>query len=152
MNITDIVTNIDQRLADLDAELTHLTGARAALIDTAAADRPAAPAKPSPVVKREPRRTRRPTVKQTYEVVPAGKLIALLAAGEDLSTRELARTANADPDQVLVLLKEQEDAGQVSRTGTRAATRWHAITDEDRIAARVIELEAASRRPRARKT
>ena len=153
MNITDIVANIDQRLADLDTELAHLTGARAALAQAAPAEQPAsAPSERAPAAKRAPRRPRRAPAAPTYDVVPAGKLIALLAAGEDMSTRELARTANADPDQVLVLLKEQENAGLVRRDGTRAATRWHAITDEDRIAARVLELEAASRRPRARKT
>jgi hypothetical protein len=52
---------------------------------------------------------------------------------------------------VLALLKEQESAGQVRRSGTRAATRWHVITDEDRIAIRAAELETTSRRGRARK-
>jgi hypothetical protein len=53
---------------------------------------------------------------------------------------------------VLALLKEQESAGQVRRTGTRAATRWDVITDEDRIAARAAELESRSRRKPARKS
>jgi hypothetical protein len=53
---------------------------------------------------------------------------------------------------VLTLLKEQESAGVVRRTGTRAATRWHVITDEDRIAARAAELNAQSKRTQARKT
>ena len=52
---------------------------------------------------------------------------------------------------MLALLKEQEDAGQVRRTGTRAATRWHAVTDEDRIAARATEIARGSRRGRSRK-
>ena len=85
-------------------------------------------------------------------MVPAGRLIALLSSSAGLRTRELAKASNADPGQVLALLKEQEDAGQVRRTGARAATRWHAVTDEDRIAARAAELERHSRRGRSRRT
>jgi hypothetical protein len=140
MSITDIVTNIDRRLADLDAELAHLTEARTALID-----------QPTPAAETLPRRARRMSSTRVFDVVPAGKLVALLTESNGMSTRELSRAANADPAQALVLLKEQESAGQVRRTGTRAATRWYAITDEDRIAVRAAELEASSRRARARR-
>lgn len=140
MTITEIVTNIDRRLAAVRAEVAHLEGARLALVngrsrglsrrraDTAASK----PAEPK------------------YEVVPAGKLTALLAGADGLRTAELARATGGDPAQVLSLLKEHERAGVVRRTGTRAATRWHVITDEDRIAARAAELTAQSRRTRAR--
>lgn len=141
MNITDIVANIDQRLADLDAELAHLNDARAALLD-----------KPGPRVKTPGRRGRRSATKPRYDVVPAGKLISLLSDSDGMSTRELSQQTNADPGQILALLKEQEGAGQVRRSGTRAATRWHTITNEDRIAARAAELEAGSRRSRVRRT
>jgi hypothetical protein len=69
-----------------------------------------------------------------------------------MRTAELAKAANGARAQVLALLKEQETAGEVRRSGTRAATRWHIITDEDRIAARAAELTAQSSRTRARKT
>jgi hypothetical protein len=138
MTITDIVARIDQRLADLDAELTHLNGARVALTDTPA---PAA-AKALP---------RRAPTKPSYDVAPAGKLIELLSRSQGMRTRELSQNTNANRAQVLALLKEQESAGQVRRSGTRAATRWHVITDEDRIAIRAAELETTSRRGRARK-
>lgn len=141
MNITDIVANIDQRLADLHAELTHLTGARTALLD-----------QPDPAVKPPTRRARRASTKPRYDVVPAAKLISLLTGSDGMSTRELSKQTNGDPGQVLALLKEQEGAGQVRRSGSRAATRWHTITDEDRIAARAAELEARSRRSRARRS
>ncbi len=140
MSIIDIVANIDQRLADLDAEVTHLNEARTALID-----------KPDPAVELTPRRVRRTSPKRTYEVIPAGKLTALLSRSDGMRTRELAQVSNGDPSQVLALLKEQEDAGEVRRTGTRAATRWHVITDEDRIAARAAELKRSNRRGRSRK-
>lgn len=148
MSITDIVVRIDQRLADLNAELTHLNHARAALINKSVpAPSPLAPAAPT----KRPRARRTPAPR-SYDVLPAGKLVALLADSDGLSTRQLSERANADPRQVLPLLKEQEHAGEVRRTGTRAATRWRAITDEDRIAARVAQLEASSRRSRARRT
>jgi hypothetical protein len=140
MSITDIVANIDQRLADLDAELTHLNRARAALIN-----------KPAAAAKATPRRAGRTSAKRTHDVVAVGKLIALLSDSAGMSTRQLSQATNGDPGQVLALLKEQEDAGQIRRTGTRAATRWHVVSDEDRIAARVAEFQATSRRARARK-
>lgn len=84
-------------------------------------------------------------------MVPAGKLMTLLGDGEGMSTRDLARATNGDPTQVLAVLKEQEKTQQIRRTGTRAATRWHLITDEDRIAARTAELQATSRRARGRR-
>jgi hypothetical protein len=145
MSITDIVTNIERRLADAQAEVAHLERARRALVNNS--ERVPAPA---PV--RTARRARRKPAKPSYQVVPAGKLTALLAGTDGMRTAELARVTNGDPAQVLALLKEQERAGDVRRAGTRAATRWHVITDEDRIATRAAELNAQSRRMRARKT
>jgi hypothetical protein len=141
MTITDIVTKIERRLADAHAEIAHLEGARVALLNGSQA----APA-------RKPRAARRKPAAVKYEVVPAGKLTALLAGSEGMRTAELAKAANGARAQVLALLKEQETAGEVRRSGTRAATRWHVITDEDRIAARATELTAQSSRTRARTT
>jgi hypothetical protein len=50
---------------------------------------------------------------------------------------------------VLLLLRELEQARRVRRTGQRRATRWHAITDEDRIRERAAEV-ASSRNSRTR--
>jgi hypothetical protein len=151
MTISDIVTNIDQRIAAAQAELTDLTQARSALVTAPAASAPPKPrrarrpaTRPKTAVKRAP--------KPAYEVVPVGKLTALLTESQGLSTREISRATNGDPRQVLTLLKDQETAGQFRRTGTRAATRWHVITDEDRIAARAAELTARSRQTRVRKS
>jgi hypothetical protein len=158
MTISDLVARIDQRLAELEVERADLTSARAALVDGATRPAPAdqrrAPAQPrrTPTKPRRPRRGARAATKRAVEVVPAGKLIALLGDSKGMSTRELSRTTNGDPGQVLALLKEQEAAGQVRRSGERAATRWHLITDEDRIAARAAELEASSRRATARRS
>jgi hypothetical protein len=140
MSITDIVANIDRRLARLDAELAQLSSARKALEN-------GAPPSAAPSRRRAPRAS----AKRTYEVVPVGKIIALLSRAEGMRTRELSQATNGDPTQLLSLLKEQEDAGQVRRSGTRAATRWYVITDEDR-AARAAEPRAAGKRTRARRT
>ena len=139
MTITDIVTNIDRRLVEARVEVKHLEAARAALAN--GSEPAAAP----------PRQARRKPARAGYQVVPVGKLTAMLAGSEGMRTLDLAKATNGDPAQV-ALLKEQESASQVRRTGTRAATRWHVITAEDRIAARAAELESQSRRKRARKT
>lgn len=141
MTIADIVTNIDGRLIEARAQLRHLEAARTALADGSRTV-PAPRARPA----------RRKTTRVTYEVVPVGKLTARLADSEGMRTRQLAQATNGDPAQVLALLKEEESAGRVRRTGTRAATRWHVVTNEDRVAARAAELESRSRRNRARKT
>jgi hypothetical protein len=93
---------------------------------------------PKPRARRSPR-------PRPVEVVPAGKLETLLSASDGLSTTALAERANGGRDQVLTLLRELEAAGRIRRTGQRRATRWHVITDEDRIAARVAELERRRR-------
>jgi hypothetical protein len=43
-------------------------------------------------------------------------------------------------------LRELEKTDQIRRSGQRRGTRWHLITDEDRIAARAAELAAQSKR------
>jgi len=70
----------------------------------------------------------------------------MLAEGDGLTTTALAKQAGTDRDQVLVLLRDLETARRVRRTGERRATRWYAITDEDRIRERAAELESRSRR------
>jgi hypothetical protein len=134
MASTEIVINIERRLREAQQEIASLEAARAALLDGASASprpanatRRAKPARP---------KTTRP------EVVPVGKLTNLLDGSPGMTTRELARHTNGVPAQILRLLKEQEASGQVRRTGVKAATRWHLITDEDRIATRAAELTA----------
>jgi DNA-binding IclR family transcriptional regulator len=80
------------------------------------------------------------------EVVPAGKLELLLSNADGLSTAAIAERANSDRDQVLTLLRELEATGRVRRSGQRRGTRWHVITDEDRIQRRAAELAARSKR------
>ena len=139
MTTTDIVTSIDQRLTEANAEITRLESARQALINGAA---PAV----KPQTRRVPRKTTPlKTVRRGNEVVPAGKLTALLDGSAGTSTSELAQATNGKPDQILALLRELEQADQIRRTGERRVTRWHLITDEDRIAARAAEIAAQAK-------
>jgi hypothetical protein len=63
-----------------------------------------------------------------------------------MTTSALAEQTGGNRDQILTLLRELEAAGRIRRTGQRRGTRWHAITDEDRIQARAAELAARRKR------
>jgi sRNA-binding protein len=141
MTNTDIVTSIDRRLAEAKAEIARLDSARQALINGNA---PAVTPRPRRV-RREP--TARKTARRAGEVVPAGKLTALLDGSAGMSTSELAKATAGRPDQILGLLRELEKTDQIRRTGQRRGTRWHLITDEERIAARAGEIIARSKKP-----
>jgi hypothetical protein len=157
----DILNSIENRLRELKAEIHTLSAARTALDQRESAPpkprRRSDPAPPEPLLRSEPappkprqqressppgarhRRTRRPAA-----TVPAGKLEVLLSDSDGLTTSALAELANGNRHHVLALLRELEAAGQVRRSGQRRATRWHAITDEERIEARAAELAALS--------
>jgi tRNA(Ser,Leu) C12 N-acetylase TAN1 len=74
------------------------------------------------------------------DVLTAETVEQLLAGPDGLTTAALAKQAGAEHDQVLALLRHLESAQRVRRTGQRRATRWHAVTDEDRIRERAAEL------------
>jgi hypothetical protein len=83
----------------------------------------------------------------------------LADAGSGVSAGAIAEQAGVGYSRVLAQLRDLEAAGRVRRTGNRRSTRWLLITDEDRIAQRVAELERlvagrredrAQRRGRAR--
>lgn len=77
-------------------------------------------------------------------VVAANKLEILLADTDGLSTAALAERAGGKPTQIRTVLRQMETAGQIRRSGQRRGTRWHLVTDEERIRARAAELEALS--------
>jgi DNA-binding IclR family transcriptional regulator len=150
----DIVDSIENRLRELNQEIETLTAARSALdrdearasaAAVAAPVAPAAPAAPAPVSRRR-RVRRRSRTAASAEVVPAGRLETLLSENGGLTTTVLAERTSGSRDQVLTLLRELEAAGRVRRTGQRRSTRWHAVTDEDRIRVRAAELAARSKR------
>jgi hypothetical protein len=157
-----ILDSIENRLRALNQEIDTLTAARSALDHPEAgparrggrtravvarpADTPAASPKAATPARRT-RSRRRPKARVGGEVVPAGRLEALLSENGGLTTAALAEQTNGNRDQVLTLLRELETAGRIRRTGQRRSTRWHAITDEDRIRERAADL--AARRKRA---
>lgn len=167
----EVIKAIDGHLKQLADEITALQTARSALSTGMA--RPARPRKPAARRRRarpapaapdanapteaqaavptpdetpasvatptRPRRSRKPRTRVTPD-----QFEALLGAGEGLTTADLAQQSGANRDQVLTLLRDLEAAGQIRRTGQRRSTRWHLITDEDRIAQRAAELTAQS--------
>jgi hypothetical protein len=126
----EIVDSIDTRLVELSDQIKTLESARSALDQR----------------ERAIRKTPRPRARRASRAVPADQVESLLSGNGGLTTSELAARADANRDHVLGLLRELEAAGRVRRTGQRRGTRWHQITDEDRIRVRAAELEATRRR------
>ena len=89
-------------------------------------------------------KTRRPRTRRSADVVAAGRLELLLSEHGAMTTTALAERANGNRDQTLTTLRELEADGRVRRSGQRRSTRWHAITDEERIQKRAAELAARS--------
>lgn len=136
--IEDLVRSIDRQIVEAKKEITSLEAARSRLVNGSAL-----PSAPRP--QHRPRRRRTARTK-SLKVVPAGALGRLLAENPGLTTSALAKAANADREQVLTLLKEMESIGDARRAGVRAGTRWFAITDDDKIQARVAELTRRTKR------
>jgi hypothetical protein len=149
-----ILEDIDGRLRELNAEIETLDAARSALHGRETQPSPAeGAAAPAPArtqaqartpARRRARRNGKPS--RAVEIVPAGRLELLLSEGGGLTTSTLAERTNGNRDQVLTLLRELEAAGRIRRTGQRRGTRWHAITDEDRIRERAAELAGRRRK------
>ena len=104
-------------------------------------------AEPARRPRKRTRTTSRAPAKGALQAVSADLVESLLAENGGLSTSALAEETGANRDDVLGLLRQLESAGRVRRTGERRGTRWHAITDEDRIRERAAQLEAARKRP-----
>jgi CRP-like cAMP-binding protein len=141
----EITESIRTRLNAIEHEIASLNAALARLDAQAAGSAPrgdghgASAATPA-------RRSRAGRRRGTPELA-ADALAQLVNAGHGVSAADLAKQLNTDRSQVLARLKELEAQGTVRRTGERRATRWHAVSDEDRIRERAAELE---RRPKAR--
>jgi len=134
--VQDLIQSIEGRLKELGGEMIRLEDARKALANSSP--------KAAPKVEGNGNRSR-PRRKPKSKVLLAAQLEEMLRKSSDgLSTAAIAAKGNADPTQVLTLLRKLEKAGQVRRTGERRGTRWHLITDEDRIAERAAELESRS--------
>jgi hypothetical protein len=137
----EIVESIDTRLVELSDQIKTLESARTARF---ALDQHESVSRKTPRPARP--KTPRPRARRALRAVPADHVESLLSGNGGLTTSELAARADANRDHVLGLLRELEAAGRVRRTGQRRGTRWHQITDEDRIRVRAAELEATRRR------
>ena len=144
MTTTEIAQTIQDRLDVLHREIALLEAAR----DQLQSDGPGS-AQPTVSARTAVRRKRR-TRRRSRDVVGTARLEELLTEHSGVTSTTLAELANGGRDQVLGVLRELEAAGRARRTGQRRGTRWHAITDEDRISARAAELEMQSKRARSR--
>jgi len=140
-----LVQSIDDRIREVNREIESLQGARSALLANGSV--PPAPTPERRPARRSTRRRARRTSTRRASVLLAETAERMLAESDGMTTGALAKEAGARHDQVLALLRDLETARRVRRTGQRRSTRWHAITDEDRIAERAAEL---ARRRRAR--
>jgi hypothetical protein len=80
------------------------------------------------------------------EAVTGERLELLLSENGGMTTSTLAERSGATRGQILTLLRELEAADRIRRTGQRRSTRWHSITDEERIEKRAAELAALSKK------
>jgi len=134
--IAQLHESIDRRLQELRTEITKIEQARTALSN--GSGKPVKTQANGTEVK--PHGRRRKT-----KVLAADQLEAILGESVDgLSTAVIAEHAGADPSQVLALLRELEKGGRVRRSGARRGTRWHLVTDEDRVAQRAADLASRS--------
>ena len=145
MTTTELAQTIQDRLDVLHREIALLEAARDQLQGDGFGSAQQTVSKPQAV-----RRRRRARPRRSGEVVAASKLEGLLAEHSGITSTALAELVNGGRDQVLGVLRELEAAGRARRTGQRRGTRWHAITDEDRISARAAELAKQSKRVRSR--
>lgn len=143
MTVDELIKRLDKRLDEAKREIASLQRARAALDST-----------PTP---RHRRRRKHHAVRAVPNKIgrrrrrarlDGPKLEAILGEGgaSGLSTTELVDKSGSSRARVLHLLRELERSGNVRRTGERNSTRWHPVTDEDRIAARAAELQSRSKR------
>jgi hypothetical protein len=146
-SLQQLIQSIDGRIEHLHSEISSLEAARSALTTNGAAPTAPSTAEPSPKPKRRPRQ--KPARKTLTKPLTADTAEQLLANSDGMTTTALAEQAGASRDQALLMMRELEQARRVRRTGQRRATRWHAITDEDRIRERAAELASRSRRTRA---
>jgi hypothetical protein len=156
-----LLGTIDARIAEAHEQIGSLEGALEALLtegeaaangvarvsvpaNSAAPKRAAAaPKRAAAAPKRAAAGRKRAARARRPRRLDADGLSAILEPETDgLSAASIAERGNASYSQVLELLREREQAGDVVRTGARRSSLWRLITDEERIAARAAELAA----------
>jgi hypothetical protein len=161
----DLVTSIDERLAHARAEIASLETALAVFDTPAVPDRERQPTRgqrtavaaisttghrPRSASSTPAQSQPGPSRVRTAQLASGGdvdaeRLQALLGEHDGLTTTAFAQHTAANRVRILAVLRRLETDGQIRRTGVRRSTRWHVITDEDRIAQRAAQLASQSR-------
>lgn len=155
---TDNGSTTRPRRSTRQAKRSAPTSVRQSLIDPTAMDplppdgSKSAASEPSRRVSRKAT-SGRPSV--ALQTLSAERLDLLLAgATSGVSARAIAEQTGVGHRRVLTQLRSLEASGKIRRTGSRRSTLWLPITDEERIAQRVAELEhqlAARRHDRSQR-
>lgn len=132
----EVAEAIDERLAEARQEIATLEAAREVMTQRGSGGRSAR-------TRRQTGRTARP--RATKAVSPAA-LEELLGGEDGMTSVTLANRAGGRRLQVLALLRELEGQGRVRRSGQRRGTRWHLVTDDDRIVGRAVQPAKQRRR------
>ena len=144
-DVDEVIAAIEQRIAAAQAEIASLEVARSVLAGVGAlAGKASRPGQPEIGGAARPRgrsaiRRRRPGRPSGADVTELKRLLAEVDGGPSGSA--LAELARVPPATVRAQLRELERSGEVRSAGERRGRRWTLVTDEDRIARRVAELE-----------
>ena len=149
--IAQILDAIEQRLTQAHAEIDSLTTAREILAGAPASSTSRSRARTRVAESAAPRseraKSRRSRRSRRTGEHPEQTIEALLGESTaGISAVALSKRAGMGYARVLHRLHELESAGTVLSTGTNRTSLWRLVTDEDRIAQRVAELERASAR------
>ena len=144
-DVDEVIAAIEQRIAAAQAEIASLEVARSVLAGVEIlADQAARRGQRETGDAARPRsrsatRRRRSTRRSAADVAELKRLLAEADGG--LSGSALAKLAGVPPAKVTAQLRELERSGEVRSAGERRGRRWTLVTDADRIAQRVAELE-----------
>jgi hypothetical protein len=123
---------IDGRLVEAQREIASLEAALAAMTGPSSLTSVPRPARR--------RRSRSRSRSRAAAVLSLDAVEGLLVDRDGVGSRQLADHAGAEQAVVLGRLRELEALGRVRRSGQRRGTRWHLVTDVDRVAVRAGEL------------
>jgi len=149
--VDEVLAAIEQRIAAAQTEIASLEVARSVLTGVGALARRSVRDGQSEAAGAGPRRsrtaTRRPRTARRSRADVAELKRLLAEADRGLSASALADLAGVPAATVRVQLRELERSGEVRSAGERLGTRWTLVSDEDRIAQRVAELERSRATP-----
>jgi hypothetical protein len=144
-DVEEVIAAIEQRIAAAQAEIASLEVARSVLAGVGALAGKA-PGRRQPEIggaarprSRSAMRQRRPGRPSGADVAALKRLLSEVDGG--LSGSALAELVGVPPATIRAQLRELERSGEVRSAGERRGRRWTLVTDDDRIAQRVAEVE-----------